>query len=70
MKKRFTDDLELKEEIISQLKVIKDEYGKPYCPCVNPELYADDKVCPCKEFREEIPIGEECHCGLWIKVEE
>ena len=29
MKKRFTDDLELKEEIISQLKIIKDEYGKP-----------------------------------------
>ncbi|MGM9858076.1 MAG: ferredoxin-thioredoxin reductase catalytic domain-containing protein [Bacilli bacterium] len=70
MKKKFTEDDELKEEILSQLKNINKTYGKPYCPCVNPEAYNADIICPCKEFRENIPVGEECHCGLWVKVEE
>lgn len=66
----FTKDTELKNEIISKLKENKNKYGKPYCPCVNPEMYNDDTICPCKNFRDNVSIGEECHCGLYIKVEQ
>lgn len=38
-----------------------------YCPCRvarNP-----DTKCICKDFLEQEKLGE-CHCGLYIKVEE
>ena len=37
-----------------------------YCPCRT--IKNEDTLCPCKEFREG-PLGE-CHCGLYIKIEE
>lgn len=70
MKKKLTDDIDLRNEILIKLKENNRQYGKPYCPCVNPEFYSDDYICPCKDFRTNCKTGEECHCGLYIKIEE
>lgn len=67
---KFTEDKELRDEIIKQLQENKKKYGKSYCPCVNPQFYNEDSICPCKDFRENVSIGKECHCGLWIKEEK
>lgn len=70
MRKKFTEDIELRNAILIQLQENKEKTGYPYCPCVNPLNWNEDYVCPCKNFREAIPIGEECHCGLYIKLYE
>ena len=46
-------------------KAVKENDG--YCPC-RVEKTADTK-CMCKEFREQDYTGE-CHCGLYMKVED
>ena len=33
------------------------------CPCQNPGKTHKDRVCPCKEYRE----NDVCHCTLYIK---
>lgn len=33
------------------------------CPCVNPGKTIEDRLCPCKEYRE----NDTCHCKLYIK---
>lgn len=65
---KFTEDKELRDEILKQLQANKKNYGKAYCPCVNPEFYNEDYICPCKDFQENIQVGESCHCGLWTKI--
>lgn len=66
---RLSDDRTLVEEIKTKLKMNKEKYGKPFCPCVLPILYEsnnnEDYVCMCKEFREQ--ESGECHCGLYVK---
>lgn len=68
------EDLVLVAEIRDKLRNNKVLYGKPYCPCVPSFKYCtqneQDYVCPCKNFREEVPAGETCHCGLYVKTEE
>ena len=68
---KLNNDLDLVNEVRSALIENKKKYGKPYCPCVIPEKYSgedsSDYICPCKDFRENTPEGEECHCGLYIK---
>ena len=54
-------DTEIYEDVT---KAVQDNNG--YCPCMISK--SDDTKCPCKEFREQ-EIGE-CHCGLYIKVED
>jgi ferredoxin-thioredoxin reductase catalytic subunit len=61
MKIKVSEDKELVANIRAKLK----ETGG-FCPC-RLEQNKDTK-CPCKEFREQ-GIGE-CHCGLFLKVEE
>jgi ferredoxin-thioredoxin reductase catalytic subunit len=34
------------------------------CPCVNPGKTREDRMCPCKEYRE----NDICHCGLYVKI--
>lgn len=46
-------------------KRLSDNNG--YCPCAT--IQNDDTKCICKAFREQQTEGE-CHCGLYIKVEE
>lgn len=70
MKMKLSEDKELVQEVLRQLKENKEKYGERYCPCVNPKYYIGDKyICPCEEFRNCMPVGEECHCGLYIKIE-
>lgn len=38
-----------------------------YCPCAF--VKEDDTKCMCKSFREQKSVGE-CHCGLYIKIED
>ena len=33
------------------------------CPCDNPGLTYEDRLCPCKEYRE----NDICHCNLYVK---
>ena len=33
------------------------------CPCANPGKTVEDRLCPCKEYRE----NDTCHCQLYIK---
>lgn len=36
------------------------------CPCSNPGETREDRLCPCKLYREE----DKCCCGLYLKVEK
>lgn len=33
------------------------------CPCQNPGETREDRLCPCKEYRE----NDKCHCTLYNK---
>lgn len=33
------------------------------CPCDNPGSTHEDRLCPCKEYRE----NDICHCNLYVK---
>lgn len=61
MRIKVSEDKKLVQEIREKLKE-----NDNYCPC-RIEKTPDTK-CMCKEFREQ-SIGE-CHCGLYVKVEE
>lgn len=61
MKIELNSDRELVKEI---KQALKDNNG--YCPC-ELEISPDTK-CMCKNFREEVAIGELCHCGLFRKI--
>ena len=68
MRVRVNPDKEIVTEIRNKLQKNKDKHGKQYCPCVLPNNYNDDTICPCKEFRDQMERGEsgECHCGLYL----
>ena len=72
MRIKISEDKELVQEIRNKLKENKEKYGKQFCPCVLPTEYIAennaDYVCMCKAFMEQ-EIGE-CHCGLYVKVNE
>ncbi len=40
-----------------------------YCPCVLNSKGNEDYRCICKEMREQVPVGQTCHCGLYVKDE-
>ncbi len=61
MKVRTIDDKELAKKI---QQAINNNDG--YCTCK--PIKNEDTKCMCKEFREG-GLGE-CHCGLYIKIEE
>ncbi len=64
MKKHFTNDIEIKEVVLEGLKL---HHG--YCPCVIKGEGKPEFKCPCKDFRENTPVGKTCYCGLYIKDE-
>jgi ferredoxin-thioredoxin reductase catalytic subunit len=33
------------------------------CPCANPGRTKEDRMCPCKSYREH----DVCHCTLYVK---
>ena len=65
MKIHVTDNTKLAEGIRKGL--LKND---GYCPCVFHSNGKEEYLCPCKNFREEVPVGEACHCGLYIKDEQ
>lgn len=65
MKYHFTNDEEIKAAILEGLKL-----NKGYCPCIINSRGQSEYKCPCKEFREDIPIGKYCYCGLYLKGEQ
>lgn len=62
MKIKFNPDKDVVKDIKRQ---VKENDG--YCPCQL--VRTPDTKCMCKAFREQATPGE-CHCGLYIKVEE
>ena len=40
-----------------------------YCPCVMNSKGKEEYKCICKDMRENVPVGQTCHCGLYIKDE-
>ena len=36
------------------------------CPCSNPGETREDRLCPCKSYRED----DKCCCNLYIKEDE
>lgn len=62
MKIKFNPDKDVVKDIKKQ---VKENDG--YCPCQL--VRTPDTKCMCKTFREQATPGE-CHCGLYIKVEE
>lgn len=36
------------------------------CPCANPGETLKDRLCPCKDYRE----NDTCHCGLYTKIKD
>ena len=61
MKIEITKD---KEHAQAIREALKENNG--FCPCVI-EQSADTK-CICKDFKENVAVGEYCHCGLYKKI--
>ena len=56
------------KELVAEIRAkIKENNG--HCACV--VSFNEDNKCICKAFREQIDKGEvgECHCGLYIVVD-
>ena len=64
MKQHLNPDLEIVNAIIEGLK-----NNDSYCPCIAFSKGKPEYKCPCKDFRENVQVGETCHCGLFIKDE-
>ena len=47
----------------SIIKRIEKNNGE--CPCVNPGETHEDRLCPCKTYRE----NDKCCCGLYLKLQ-
>ena len=55
-------DLNPSDKIVNAiLNRIQLNHGE--CPCDNPGKTIEDRLCPCKEYRE----NDICHCTLYIK---
>jgi|GEM_PF-3152313 ferredoxin-thioredoxin reductase catalytic subunit len=38
-----------------------------HCPCVPPDQWTDDHICPCKFCEEDVAKNGRCHCNLFLK---
>lgn len=61
----FNSDKEIVDEIKSQLSI-----NGGYCPCQLDKT--PDTKCMCRQFREQVKnkIPGECHCGLYVFIED
>jgi ferredoxin-thioredoxin reductase catalytic subunit len=48
-------------KVKEKLEMMKEKYGKPYCPCISPSKHCDDVVCPCKLYK----LTGYCRCNLY-----
>lgn len=65
MKVHVTSNEELKQLI---RRGLKDNDG--YCPCVINSKGHEQYKCMCEDFLNNVPVGQHCHCGLYIKDEQ
>ena len=65
MKVHSTPDVEVRNLII---KGLRENDG--YCPCIMNSKGKEEYRCMCEDFRKNVPVGETCHCGLYIKDEQ
>ena len=55
------------KELVAKIRLaLKEKDG--YCPCVLGRL--PESKCMCKDFIENVAVGEYCHCGLYKKIEK
>ena len=52
------------EKIVNSI-LTRCEANNGECPCHNPGKNHSERLCPCKEYRE----NNVCHCTLYIKDE-
>jgi ferredoxin-thioredoxin reductase catalytic subunit len=64
MKIHVTDNNELKNLIRQGLK-----NNDGYCPCIMNSRGKEEYKCMCEDFRINTPVGQSCHCELYIKDE-
>ena len=64
MKIHVSDDKDL---VAAVREGLKNNAG--YCPCVIESKGKEEFKCICREMREDIKVGDHCHCGLYIKDE-
>lgn len=55
-------DLNPNDKIVNAI-LSRAEKNNGECPCHNPGETHEDRLCPCKEYRE----NDCCHCTLYIK---
>lgn len=65
MKVHSTSNVELRKMIVAGLRE-----NDGFCPCVIDSKGKEEYRCMCQDFRENVAIGEACHCGLYIKDEQ
>ena len=65
MKVRINPDKDIVEAIRHGLKE-----NEGYCPCIFESKGKSEYKCMCKDFLENVPAGQSCHCGLYIKDEQ
>lgn len=65
MKIHVTSNEELKQTIRQSLR-----NNDGYCPCIVNSKGQEKYKCMCEDFRLNVPAGQFCHCGLYIKDEE
>lgn len=59
-------ELNKDEEIVNEVRqALKANDG--YCPCKIEHL--PENRCMCRDFINNVPAGEYCHCGLYKKLE-
>ena len=61
MKVELNTDAELVQQIREALKE-----NDGFCPCEIEKNF--DTKCMCRDFRENVAVGEYCHCGLYKKL--
>lgn len=64
MRLHVNTDKELVKTIRAELR-----NNDGYCPCVLNSKGKKEYQCICQEMREKVPVGQTCHCGLYIKDE-
>ena len=65
------DTLQIIEENEELKNTIKEALRKNngFCPCVANSIGKEEYRCICRDMIENVPVGESCHCGLYIKDE-
>ena len=64
MKIHVTTDEFIKQTIRQGLRE-----NNNYCPCIVNSQRQEKYKCMCEDFRLNTPVGQSCHCGLYIKDE-